>query len=867
MEMPMKLLERQTFLKELKGWMDEASAGRGRLVFVSGEAGIGKTVLLRTFAQSVEGIVRVAIGACDPLSTPRPLGPLLDVATLAAEAGRLLESEAPRMEVFHAFLSDIDIASMLIAFEDAQWADEATLDLIRFLGRRIGRTRALVVTTYRTEEVGPGHPLTTVLGDLATAEAVRRITLPPLSEAAVRALAVGSELDPVELHRQTGGNPFFVTEILASGARGIPATVRDAVLARASRLSAQARGILEVAAVVGVRLEPWLVTGVVGADADALDECVAAGMLRPQDGMLAFRHELAREAILEAILPQRSTALHRAVLTALRASPAARDDLTRLAHHAEAAGDGAAVLDYAQGAAQRAAALGAHREAAAQYARALRFAHGLPPDAQADLLERRAYQCFLTAQFTESIDTHERALERRRVVGDRRKEGDSQRAFSRILWCCGRIADAGTHARMAVALLEQFPPGRELAMAYSAMSSVCMNAEDAEGTLSWGSRALELAERVGDRETLIHTLNNIGTMELLREVPEGLQKLERSLELALEAGLEEHVGRAFIHLSWAAARTRRFDLVDRLAAGLEYCSDRDLYIWRLWLVTYRSRLELDQGRWAEAAASAGFVVHDAPGESMSRVPALCVLALVRARRGQEDVWPLLDAARARAEPTEEFQHIAPAAAARAEVAWLEGKPEVVDAASRDVIERALQLRDPWVLGELAYWRWRAGLLQEAPADAAEPYALMIAGEWRRAAELWHQRGCPYETTLALADSDQEEALRRGLGIAERLEARPLTALIAKKLRELGVRGIPRGPRPSTRAHPAGLTSRELEIVSLLAQGLSNSEIAKRSHVSVKTVDHQVSSILSKLSVRRRVDVARVAIELGVVGRE
>ena len=859
----MKLLEREAFLKDLKGWLTEATAGTGRLVFVAGEAGIGKTVLLRIFAQAVEGIARVAVGACDPLSTPRPLGPLLDVGELAADATRRLDAGAPRGEVFQAFLSDIGAAPTLVIFEDAQWADEATLDLLQFLGRRIRKTQALMIVTFRDDEIGPQHPLTTVLGDLATATAVRRMTLPRLSEGAVRTLALGSDLDPVALHRQTGGNPFFVTEVLASGSRGIPVTVRDAVLARASRLSPQGRSVLEAAAIIGVRLEPWLVADVAGAHAAALDECVAVGMLRTQEAMLAFRHDLAREAVLEAIPPQQSVVLHRAVLAALRSSPTTAGDLTRLAHHAEAAGDGAAVLEYAQEAARRAAALGAHREAAAQYARALRFAGGLPLETLADLLEQGAYQSFLTAQFTEAIETHERSLEYRRTLGDRRREGNSLRALSRMLWCVGRIPEAEARAREAVALLEQFPAGRELAMAYSAMSSVCMNAEDAEGTYTWGARALQLAQQIDDAEVLIHTLNNRGTMELLRGVPDGRQKLERSLELAQDAGMEEHVGRAFIHLAWTAVRTRRFDMIDRVMAGLEYASERDLYLWRLWLNAYRSRLELDQGRWTEALTPAAFVVQ-AHGAALSRIPALCVLALVRARRGEPGVWPLLDEALALGEPTQQLQHMAPIAAARAEAAWLEGNPEAIDAATRVTFDRALQADDPWTLGELSYWRWHAGLLHAAPPGAAAPYALMIAGEWRQAAEVWSEIGCPYETALALTDSGEEEALRRGLAILERLGARPTAAVVARRLREMGVRGIPRGPRPSTRAHPAGLTSRELEIVAFLAQGLSNPEIAKRSYVSVKTVDNQVSSILSKLGVRRRVDVAREAMRLGLM---
>jgi len=601
---------------------------------------------------------------------------------------------------------------------------------------------------------------------------------------------------------------------------------------------------------------------ITGSEAEAIDECVAAGMLRPYDGIMAFRHGLAREAILGTIPPHQSIAIHRAVLSALRSSPATCGDLTRLAHHAEAAGDEAAVLEYAQEAARRAAALGAHREAAAQYARALQCADSLPVEARADLLEKRAYQLFLTAQFADAVATHEQSLDCRRAAGDPRATGDSLRALSRILWCVGRIQDAGRRAREALELLEPLPPGRELAMAYSAMSSICMNDEDAAGARTWGPRALAIAEQVGDTETIVQTLNNTGTIDMLRGRPEGREKLERSLEMAEQAGLEEHVGRAFIHLAWTASRTRCFDMIERVTTGLDYAGERDLYLWRLWLNAYLSRLLFDQGRWIEALEHAASVV-PASGASLSRIPALCVSALIRARRGEPDARPLLEEALAIAEPTHQLQHIAPVAAARAEAAWLEGEVAAIEAATSEAFDRALRAGDPWTLGEIAFWRWRGGLVQSPPEGAAEPFALMMAGKWARAAQAWNEIGCPYEAATALAEDRTEASLRRALQILEPLGARPMSARVARRLREMGVRRIPRGPRPSTQAHPAGLTSRELELVPLLVQGLSNAEIARRTYISVKTVDHHISSILSKLGVRRRVEVAREAARLGL----
>lgn len=251
----MSLLERSGFLETLSGFLLEASAGRGGLVFLGGEAGVGKTALVEAFRDTVPDTVQVAVGACDSLSAPRPLGPLADMADTLGLEGRL-GPQTERTEVFQAILALLNTPASprLLVFEDVHWADEATLDLLRFLGRRLGSTRALLIATYRDEEVGSQHPLRTVLGDLATSGAVRRMALTPLSQSAVRRLAEGSALDAERLHYQTGGNPFFVTEILAAGSETIPVTVRDAVLARVSRLAPAGRAVLEAASIVGTRV-------------------------------------------------------------------------------------------------------------------------------------------------------------------------------------------------------------------------------------------------------------------------------------------------------------------------------------------------------------------------------------------------------------------------------------------------------------------------------------------------------------------------------------------------------------------------------------------------------------------------------------
>jgi predicted ATPase len=275
----MDLLERESSLVALDGWLREAAAGQGRLVLIGGEAGVGKSALVAHLSQVVasHGRGRVLLGACDALSTPRPLGPLQDIALqTGGTLDRLLAENAPRDRLFRAFLAELDrgLTPTLAIIEDVHWADEATLDLLRFLGRRLEPVRSLLVVTYRDDEVGPTHPVRSVLGDLATTKTVRRLRLSPLTEAGVRTLAGSSRLDPIALHRLTGGNPFFATEILAAeaGVAGdIPATVRDAVLARASRLTAAGRAALDAAAVIGSPVDADLLDDVAKPAPAAID--------------------------------------------------------------------------------------------------------------------------------------------------------------------------------------------------------------------------------------------------------------------------------------------------------------------------------------------------------------------------------------------------------------------------------------------------------------------------------------------------------------------------------------------------------------------------------------------------------------------
>jgi tetratricopeptide (TPR) repeat protein len=786
-DLQQELLEREGALATLAESLAEVvRTSRGRLVLVSGEAGVGKTALLRQFCNRDQARARILWGACDPLFTPRPLGPMLDVAeSCGGELARTVASAGKPQAVAAALSRELGSRDKtILVLEDLHWADEASLDVVALLGRRLDAVPALIALTYRDDELDRRHPLRNVLGALATERSVRRLELAPLSRDALGRLAQSHDfdVDVDELFRSTAGNPFFATEALAAGTATLPHTVREAVLARAARLTPSAATLLEAVAVAPPQVPLWLLDELAGEDVARLDECLASGMLTDAVGGVAFRHELARIAVEKSLSPSRRLALHRTALAALARPPNGVPDLERLAHHAEAAEDGAAVLRYAPAAAERATDLGAHREAAAQYGRALRFADGLPPRERAELLKLRSQECYLTDQAPEAIDALGRAVDCFRELGDSRAEGDSLRRLGNILWCPGYVVQAGETTDRAIGVLERLEPGPELAMAYATKAQLRKDASDTDGALTWAARALELAVRFDDTEARGHALATIGTSRMLAGDAGGREKLELSLELGRRSNLPNIIGRAFVHVAQVGATRREYELADRyFEEALEYVSEGGFDLWRSYLLGFRAKMALDRGAWDEAAQFAALVFGKRVISISPRIVALSVLGLVRARQGQPDAHLPLEEARALAEPTGELQRIAPVAAARAELAWFAGDLEGIAASTEDAYELALRYPFEWPLGELAFWRWRAGLLREVPGKAAEPYAAQIAGDWLRAAQLWTAIGCPYEAAVALADADDPEVLRRALDAFDGLGAGPAAAMVASRL--------------------------------------------------------------------------------------
>jgi DNA-binding CsgD family transcriptional regulator/tetratricopeptide (TPR) repeat protein len=853
-----ELLERDDALAELGRHRESARAGAGRLVLVSGEAGVGKTSLLRRFTEDLPTLW----GFCEPLRTPRPLGPLVDIGDQLGWDVEEALAGTSRAAVFSRLLRDVgEPAGRVVVVEDVHWADDSTLDLLRYLGRRVALHPVLLLVSHRDDELGARHPLRTTVGDLATAPGFARLTLRPLGSAAVGRLCDGSGLDAQELHRRTGGNPFLVTEVLAAemlandDAPEVPVNVRDAVLARCSRLSEAARSALETVAVVGARAPVPLLVTLLPDGGTSLDECVESGVLTGERTTVSFRHELAREAVLASIPAVRRANLHAAVLRAMRAGVGTPSRPAVLVHHAEAAGNDAAVLELAPVAGRHASDAGAHRQAAAHFAAALSRAEVAAPAERAELLEQYATQCAAIDLLAEGVHAREEARRLWQQLADPLRESDNLAHLASLRFNLGDTTGAEEASRRAIELAEPLGPSLVLARACRAQATLRMLQRDVDDAVTWGSRAAELAESLGDDVTLGQALNAMGSAWVMTDVDRGRAALERSRALAVAGGQHAQAANAYANLGSALGEVWEVRAADDvLGAGIAYCGELDLDAQRDYMLAWRAITALRLGRLADAAAMAERALRSTEVGTITRIMGLLALGLMRSRRGDPGAAPALDEALALAERTGTVQRVAPVRAARAEAAWLAGDAVRARQEAAAAYELALAKGHRAFVGELGYWLWRTGEEVALPGWAAPQFGLQVDGQARRAADAWQLLGCPYERLRALADADDEGRLEAVAGFTA-MGARPAADLVRRQLRATGVRRIPRGPRETTSENPWGLTARELQVLELVADGLSNAAIAGRLVLSTRTVEHHVSAVLAKLGVTSRGEAA------------
>jgi DNA-binding CsgD family transcriptional regulator/tetratricopeptide (TPR) repeat protein len=858
----MRLLERDGLLAQLQAQLDAAISGAGRLVFVEGEAGIGKTTLLRSLARAQLETLPVYWGSCDALATPRPLGALDDILGRAGSA-----AGTDRHRQFVAFLDLMTERSALVIIEDLHWADGATLDLLRYAGRRMQRTRSLLVASLRNDELVPTHPLRGVLGDLATT-GVLRLAPAPLSLQAVQALCGDLEVDAAELHQRTSGNPFFVTEVLAAAPASqlnVPPSVADAVLARAARLSPAARAVLNVVAVAGPRVDAALLRALAAHDAEALSECLATGVLRAAGPDVSFRHELARLAIYGAMTPVQAVALHQRCLQALQAAGAPRADAARLVHHAAGAQDAAALRQLAPLAAQEAARRGAHREAAAHWR--LAAEHAATAAERAQGLEQHSAQVQMVGELDQAIAARREAVKLWTEAGEPAPAAMSMSRLALLLVMAGRSAEGELALEQAQALLPAGPPSDASWLVQRAAAGLRMLVQDSAEAIRLVTPVLAEAERRQDRPGIVHALVTLGSAQLAADrVEDGMLALGRALSVAESVGDDQLLGLVLANYGSGCAEMLRLPAADvLLQRGIAFCGERDLDAQRLYQLSWLANVRLLQGRWDDAGAAAEEVIGERRAAPIATIMALIALGRLRARRGEAAAaWAALDRASELAAGAAALQRLAPVHAARAEAAWLEGRPDDAAREAGAALPLALAKRHARHAAELVMWCRRAGQDVTLPGYCeAQVHAAEAVGDWSTAAGAWAALSCRYEQARCLADGDAA-AQREALAIFQSLGAVPMAERVARQLRASGVAGLPRGPRASTQRNEAGLTTKELAVLQLLATGLRSKDIGARLSRSPRTVDHHLQAIFAKLGVSTRAEAVSAAYRLGVV---
>ncbi|MBP2329875.1 DNA-binding CsgD family transcriptional regulator/tetratricopeptide (TPR) repeat protein [Kibdelosporangium banguiense] len=861
-----QVLEREHEIAELEAAAREAAAGTGSVVLVFGEAGIGKSSVINAVRAVLPPQGRLLVGYCDDLATPRTFGPFRDLlGSVGSDLATALREGRDRDRVFDALQAELSwsATTSVLAIEDVHWADDATLDALSYLVRRVANMPAVLVLTYRDEDIDAMHPLQRVLGLAARAPRVRRLKLPRLSQPAVLRLTAPSRLDPREVYEVTGGNPFFVTEILASAdVSRVPVTIVDSVTARVQTLDAQTQQALEQLAVIPSTVDRGLLEALLPGGISSIAAAEQRGLLDVSPSRTGFRHELIRRAIADGLPGGRRMELNQRVLNALTAREGT--DLSRIMHHAAEAGADDAIIHYGPKAARDAAKVGSHRQAAAHLRLVLERCDRFSEAERADLMSMYAIECHTIGKSQTALLAQRKAIELRRRLGDPLKLGADLRWLSRICWAISETEEMQASADEAIKVLSGAGDDRLLALALSNKSQLHMLARRSEEAIRIGQFAIALARNVDDPAILSHALNNVGSALWHLDSTKGREMVEESLQVALAAGAIDDACRAHVNIICALLEDALPDEASEyLPDALELAGESENLMYFSHFTALRAAIGLATGAWEQAVADAQSSMAAAADAPPTLCPALLAYGRVQIRRGQPDGMALLTEAEKLAHNSRELQYIGPVAGALAEAAWLDGDHAAMRALLEPVYTEAWDSGSVAIRAELGFWLSKAGGKVHHDTASRHPWALLSVGRWQEAASAWQLGGSPYEHALALAESGEPEQMLIALAALDGLGAEPLARRVRAQLRELGVARIPRGPVTRTRINPAGLTDRQLEVARLLGLGMTNGEIAEKLVVSVRTVDNHVAAVFDKLGARTRRDIAARLTELGL----
>ena len=855
----MELIERDGFLSTLHTKFDSTRQSDGHCLLLSGEAGIGKTSLVRAFCSEIKNDCKILQGTCDALFTPRPLAPLYDIAwQMQSDVMERVRDKKDRTELFTNLLQELSIQkkSVVLIFEDVHWADEGTLDFIKFLARRINQLNCLFILTYRDNEIVSGHPLRNVFGQLPR-DIFTRLQVTALSKNAVEALAAEKGYSGESVYSISGGNPFYVTEILASYSAGVPDNIKDSILSVFNRQSEKTKEVWKFLSVQPTGFETDFLLRMDPSCVEAVELSLESGILLHENDRISFKHELYRRTIESSLSPLLRVSLNKRVLDLFLNDFEQKQQIERIIHHAKNANQYELVTHYAVIAAKRASCIGAHIESAKLYFSAIEYYQGNDKDTLHELYEGYAYECYLINKHKDAIIYMNRSLKLWEGDDNKERAADCMRSLSRLGWVDGNRRQAEGFARQAIGLLDDQPDSKAKAMAYSNLSQLTMIYSQYPEAVYWGEKAMLIAKKLGDEEILSHALNNVGTVKM-RMAPtqkEGLHLLQQSLDIALKNSFHEHAARAYSNLGCNGILLKDYNFAKNiLKTGLQYCEEKDMDSWMNHLSGYMARLKLETGQWAEAYHIADNLINNTNQGTIFKIGAMAIVATIKMRRGDADVLQLLTEAKAKAFGTMELQRIIPVLAALLEYEWITGKI-LTDYITVDFAITSLeQAGDADMDNEFAYWLLKTRK-KYAPFHASH--------NSYNDASRWEALGCPYEQALALFEGNEEDK-KKAICMIQELGATAVYEKLKMEMRASGIKSIPRGMRETTKSNAARLTGREVDVLKLLKEGMQNKEIADRLFISAKTVDHHITSILFKLDVNSRVKAVHEAISLEII---
>ncbi|MEO6000997.1 MAG: AAA family ATPase [Chitinophagaceae bacterium] len=864
----MELIERAGFLAVLRSKFEDIADGEGHCILLSGESGIGKTSLVRAFCKEKKNDCKIYQGTCDALFTPRPLAPLFDIALqirsdLWHDSGDITD----RTLFFTSFFHELSIQKepILIVFEDIHWADEATMDFIKFLARRITQLRCFFILTYRDNEIHSGHPLRNVLGQLPP-DSFTRLQLAPLSRHAVEMMAEEKGYSGENVYSISGGNPFYVNEILASYSLGVPDNIKDSILSVYNRQERETKHVWQILSVLPTGFEVKYLEMVEPLYATAVERCLESKILILKDGLIFFKHELYRRTIEDSLSPLLRVALNKKILDLFLESFEQNLEAERIIHHAKNANAYDLVVRYAPLAAKQAAAVGAHIEASKLYLSAIEYYQGHDKDTLILFYESYAYECYLTNQIKEAIIYIGKSLNLWKEKNDVEKMGNCMRFLSRLWWFEGNRKQAESFGEKAIEVLDSQPSNKAKAMAYSNMSQLKMLSDDTDECILWGGKAMAIARELDDEETLAHALNSVGSalMTIQSSMLEGIKLLKDSLKIALKNSYHEHVARAYTALGSNSVTMKEYvSAKNTLNEGIHYCEERDLDSLKLYMLSWKARLNLEIGNWDEAYSAADNLLKHENLFAVIKIGALTVVATIKMRRGDADALPLLLEAKTRAFETMELQRIIPALSALLEYEWITGDVCIMEETLDRTIHMIDQLDKISKKNKFYYWMRKARKEYLPLQERYEGYDSTSAAMALEDAALCENLGCSYEQALALFEAEDDDK-KKALVIVQGLGANAVYEKLKLEMRASGIKSIPRGIRRTTQSNPALLTDRELDVLKLLHEGMQNKEIATRLFISAKTVDHHISAVLYKLEVNSRTKAVQKAIKLGIL---